>query len=145
VIEAPSTKRGVSFETGLVDRILQDVEQEPGNLPVSAGCNPFIDGSRACNFKTRYARYSEIKLAIGLDKVSLLSELSTQIRRDDHRVLAVLDVRTGQAVGPIGLLLGFAPHLHPENGICATGWARTFFFAAQDTDAGVNVLVDVGI
>ena len=96
--------------------------QKPGDLPVPVGCNPFVDGSRARNFKARYARYGEIELAIGLDKVSLLSELSTQIRRDDDRIFAVLDVRTGQAVGPIGLLLGFAPHLHPKNGICATGW-----------------------
>ncbi|WP_375491321.1 hypothetical protein [uncultured Nostoc sp.] len=34
VIEKPAQKLGVSFEAGLVERILNDVEDEPGNLPV---------------------------------------------------------------------------------------------------------------
>ncbi|MFW9264866.1 hypothetical protein [Nostoc sp. CALU 546] len=34
VIEKPAEKLGVSFEAGLVKRILDDVEDEPGNLPL---------------------------------------------------------------------------------------------------------------
>lgn len=34
VIEKPSHMRGVSFEPGLVERILADVRHEPGNLPL---------------------------------------------------------------------------------------------------------------
>ncbi len=34
VIEKPAKKLGVSFEAGLVERILNDVEDEPGNLPL---------------------------------------------------------------------------------------------------------------
>ncbi|MEM9272438.1 MAG: S-layer homology domain-containing protein [Cyanobacteria bacterium P01_F01_bin.143] len=34
VIEKPAEKLGVSFEAGLVERILNDVEDEPGNLPL---------------------------------------------------------------------------------------------------------------
>ncbi|MBW4521013.1 MAG: hypothetical protein KME16_15080 [Scytolyngbya sp. HA4215-MV1] len=34
VIEQPAAKLGVTFEAGLVQRILQDVESEPGNLPL---------------------------------------------------------------------------------------------------------------
>ena len=34
VIEQPAQKLGVSFESGLVERILNDVEKEPGNLPL---------------------------------------------------------------------------------------------------------------
>ncbi|NEO05953.1 WD40 repeat domain-containing protein [Moorena sp. SIO3I8] len=34
VIEKPAQKVGVSFEGGLVERILKDVDKEPGNLPL---------------------------------------------------------------------------------------------------------------
>ncbi|MGB3191188.1 MAG: WD40 repeat domain-containing protein, partial [Limnoraphis sp.] len=34
VIEKPAQKLGVSFEHGLVERILDDVDKEPGNLPL---------------------------------------------------------------------------------------------------------------
>ncbi len=34
VIEKPAEKLGVTFEAGLVERILDDVEDEPGNLPL---------------------------------------------------------------------------------------------------------------
>ena len=34
VIEKPAKKLGVTFESGLVERILDDVENEPGNLPL---------------------------------------------------------------------------------------------------------------
>ncbi|NET84225.1 MAG: hypothetical protein F6J94_20600 [Moorea sp. SIO1F2] len=34
VIEKPAQKVGVSFESGLVERILKDVDKEPGNLPL---------------------------------------------------------------------------------------------------------------
>ncbi len=34
VIEKPAQKQGVSFEAGLVERILADVGREPGNLPL---------------------------------------------------------------------------------------------------------------
>ncbi|MEB3283067.1 MAG: WD40 repeat domain-containing protein [Lyngbya sp.] len=34
IIEKPAQKLGVSFESGLVERILDDVEQQPGNLPL---------------------------------------------------------------------------------------------------------------
>ncbi|WP_413173825.1 WD40 repeat domain-containing protein [Anabaena azotica] len=34
VIEKPAGKLGVTFETGLVERILKDVENQPGNLPL---------------------------------------------------------------------------------------------------------------
>ncbi|MCC5640660.1 WD40 repeat domain-containing protein [Nostoc sp. CHAB 5844] len=34
VIEKPAQKLGVTFETGLVERILDDVENQPGNLPL---------------------------------------------------------------------------------------------------------------
>ncbi|NEP00479.1 MAG: hypothetical protein F6K58_17710 [Symploca sp. SIO2E9] len=34
VIEKPAQKLGVKFEAGLVERILNDVENEPGNLPL---------------------------------------------------------------------------------------------------------------
>ncbi|MEH2441116.1 nSTAND1 domain-containing NTPase [Nostoc sp.] len=34
VIEKPAQKLGVTFETGLVERILKDVEDQPGNLPL---------------------------------------------------------------------------------------------------------------
>ncbi|NEO40588.1 MAG: hypothetical protein F6J90_31350 [Moorea sp. SIOASIH] len=34
VIEKPAQKVGVSFESGLVERILDDVDTEPGNLPL---------------------------------------------------------------------------------------------------------------
>ncbi|NEQ84420.1 MAG: WD40 repeat domain-containing protein [Moorea sp. SIO2I5] len=34
VIEKPAQKLGVSFESGLVERILKDVDKEPGNLPL---------------------------------------------------------------------------------------------------------------
>ncbi|TFI54895.1 hypothetical protein BLD44_007910 [Mastigocladus laminosus UU774] len=34
VIEKPAEKLGVNFEVGLVERILDDVENEPGNLPL---------------------------------------------------------------------------------------------------------------
>lgn len=34
VIEKPAAKLGVTFEAGLVERILQDVQFEPGNLPL---------------------------------------------------------------------------------------------------------------
>ncbi|BAY26758.1 WD-40 repeat-containing protein [Calothrix sp. NIES-2100] len=34
VIEKPAQKLGVTFETGLVERILNDVENQPGNLPL---------------------------------------------------------------------------------------------------------------
>ncbi|WP_199341390.1 hypothetical protein, partial [Scytonema hofmannii] len=34
VIEKPAEKLGVTFEGGLVERILDDVEKEPGNLPL---------------------------------------------------------------------------------------------------------------
>ena len=34
VIENPAEKQGVLFETGLVERILDDVGEEPGNLPL---------------------------------------------------------------------------------------------------------------
>ncbi|MDJ0601579.1 MAG: WD40 repeat domain-containing protein, partial [Crocosphaera sp.] len=34
VIEKPAEKLGVTFEEGLVERILNDVEKEPGNLPL---------------------------------------------------------------------------------------------------------------
>ena len=34
VIEKPAEKLGVTFEGGLVERILDDVEDEPGNLPL---------------------------------------------------------------------------------------------------------------
>ncbi len=34
VIEEPAKKLGVTFETGLVERILDDVEDQPGNLPL---------------------------------------------------------------------------------------------------------------
>ena len=33
-IERPAEKQGVTFETGLVERILDDVGEEPGNLPL---------------------------------------------------------------------------------------------------------------
>jgi WD40 repeat protein/class 3 adenylate cyclase len=33
-IKSPAEKQGAAFETGLVDRILDDVGQEPGNLPL---------------------------------------------------------------------------------------------------------------
>ncbi|MFZ1025259.1 MAG: WD40 repeat domain-containing protein [Limnoraphis robusta] len=34
VIEKPAKKLGVSFESGLVERILDDVDKQPGNLPL---------------------------------------------------------------------------------------------------------------
>jgi WD40 repeat protein len=34
VIEKPAQKVGISFETGLVERILDEVENQPGNLPL---------------------------------------------------------------------------------------------------------------
>ena len=34
IIEKPAQKLGVSFEGGLVERILRDVDKEPGNLPL---------------------------------------------------------------------------------------------------------------
>ncbi|MEH2114419.1 MAG: WD40 repeat domain-containing protein [Nostoc sp.] len=34
VIEKPAEKLGVTFEAGLVERILEDVENQPGNLPL---------------------------------------------------------------------------------------------------------------
>jgi len=34
VIVPPAGKLGVSFEAGLVERILEDVEDQPGNLPL---------------------------------------------------------------------------------------------------------------
>jgi WD40 repeat protein len=34
VIEKPAQKLGITFEAGLVERILGDVEEEPGNLPL---------------------------------------------------------------------------------------------------------------
>ncbi len=38
VIEKPAQKLGVTFENGLVERILDDVEDEPGNLPLARVC-----------------------------------------------------------------------------------------------------------
>lgn len=34
VIEKPASKLGVTFEVGLVERVLDDIEDEPGNLPL---------------------------------------------------------------------------------------------------------------
>ncbi|MGD9029325.1 MAG: BTAD domain-containing putative transcriptional regulator [Anaerolineae bacterium] len=91
-IERPALKRGVLFETGLVERILDDVGQEPGNLPLLEFALTLLWGEESYGWLTHaaYERIGRVKGALARYADEVYKALGESERESARRVLAQL-------------------------------------------------------
>ena len=97
VIEKPAQKLGVRFETGLVERILDEVEDEPGNLPLLEFALTSLWSKRQGNQLTHkaYEEIGEVKGALTKYAEEKYSELSPEQQEQVRRIFVQL-VRPGE-------------------------------------------------
>ncbi len=92
VIEAPARAVGLSFETGLVERILDDVEGEPGALPLLGHALNLLWESRSGRVLTLavYRQIGEISGALGRHADAVITALSPEEQVQARRLLVRL-------------------------------------------------------
>ncbi|MBD2473078.1 hypothetical protein [Nostoc sp. FACHB-145] len=99
VIEKPAKKLGVTFESGLVERILDDVEDEPGFLPLLEFALTELWERRTAKQLTHaaYQEIGEVSGALATYADQIYSNLSTTERSQMRRIFIQL-VRPGEGV-----------------------------------------------
>jgi hypothetical protein len=97
VIEKPAEKLGVTFEVGLVERILDDVEDEPGNLPLLEFALTELWKRRTGKQLTHaaYEEIGEVKGALTRHADENYSKLSATEKEQVRRIFIQL-VRPGE-------------------------------------------------
>ncbi|MCF3644948.1 hypothetical protein [Planktothrix agardhii] len=97
VIEKPAQKLGVDFEGGLVERILNDVDKEPGNLPLLEFALTELWKKRTRKQLTHkaYEEIGEVSGALTRYANEKYSKLSEQQQQQVRRIFVQL-VRPGQ-------------------------------------------------
>ncbi|RCJ35000.1 hypothetical protein A6770_40775 [Nostoc minutum NIES-26] len=97
VIEKPAQKLGVSFEAGLIERILDDLEDEPGNLPVLEFALTELWQRRTSKQITHvaYEAISEVQGALAKYADQKYANL-TQIEQEQVRRIFIQLVRPGE-------------------------------------------------
>ncbi|MFM6197484.1 MAG: eIF2A-related protein, partial [Planktothrix sp.] len=96
IIEKPAQKLGVSFESGLVERILDDVDKEPGNLPLLEFALTELWSKRKGKQLTHnaYQEIGEVSGALTGYADSQFSKLTEQQQQQVRRIFVQL-VRPG--------------------------------------------------
>lgn len=91
-VEAPSQKVGMAFEPGLVTRILQDVEQGPGNLPLLEFLLTDLWGARREDLLTHqaYEAIGGVQGAIAQRAEGLFGQLDPHDQMELRRVFTQL-------------------------------------------------------
>jgi WD40 repeat protein len=97
IIEKPAQKLGVSFEGGLVERILDDVDKEPGNLPLLEFALTELWNKRKGKQLTHnaYEEIGEVSGALTRYADEKYSKLSEQEKQQVRRIFVQL-VRPGE-------------------------------------------------
>ncbi|NJM73324.1 MAG: hypothetical protein HC862_26150 [Scytonema sp. RU_4_4] len=97
VIEKPAEKLGVTFQAGLVDRILDDVEDEPGNLPLLEFALTLLWERRTSKQLTHaaYEAIGEVQGALAKHADQNYGKLSPTEREQVRRIFIQL-VRPGE-------------------------------------------------
>ncbi|MDF2386612.1 hypothetical protein JMG10_34440 [Nostoc ellipsosporum NOK] len=97
VIEKPALKLRVNLEAGLVERILDDVEHEPGNLPLLEFALTLLWERRKSKQLTHaaYQAIGEVKGALASHADENYSQLSSQEQEQVRRIFIQL-VRPGE-------------------------------------------------
>ncbi len=97
VIEKPAQKLGVTFEAGLVERILDDVESEPGNLPLLEFALTELWQRRQGKELTHlaYTEIGEVQGALARHANEEYDKLSEAQRKEVRRIFIQL-VRPGE-------------------------------------------------
>ncbi|HYW19729.1 MAG TPA: hypothetical protein VE956_10530 [Nodularia sp. (in: cyanobacteria)] len=97
VIEKPAEKLGVTFEAGLVERILQDVEEQPGNLPLLEFALTQLWNQRTGKQLTHkiYAEIGEVKGALARHADEKYGNLTDEEKEKVRRIFIQL-VRPGE-------------------------------------------------
>ena len=97
VIEKPAGKLGVTFQDGLVERILNDVEDEPGNLPLLEFALTQLWKRRTGKQLTHaaYEEIGEVKGALARHADENYSKLSATQKEEVRRIFIQL-VRPGE-------------------------------------------------
>ena len=97
VIEKPAQKLGVTFESGLVERILDDVDKEPGNLPLLEFALTELWKQRTRKQLTHkaYAEIGEVSGALTRYADNTFSQLSESEKQQVRRIFVQL-VRPGE-------------------------------------------------
>ncbi|MBZ4415748.1 CHAT domain-containing protein [Myxococcus sp. RHSTA-1-4] len=101
-IERPALKVGLTFEPGLVDRLLQDVGQEPGALPLLQYALDQLWEEREGHQLTHraYADIGGVAGALSRAADQLYAALSTGEQRQARRLLVELvDLQPGPSMG----------------------------------------------
>jgi WD40 repeat protein len=96
-VENPAQKVGLTFEPGLVNRILEDVEKEPGNLPLMEFVLTEMWGKRRGRLLLHeaYEAMGGVQGAIAQRADEVFARLTSQEQKTAHRVFLHL-VRPGQ-------------------------------------------------
>jgi WD40 repeat protein/DNA-binding SARP family transcriptional activator len=91
-IERPALKQGVLFETGLVERILDDVGQEPGYLPLLEFALTLLWGEESYGWLTHagYERIGRVEGALARYADEVYQALGESEREGARRILAQL-------------------------------------------------------
>ena len=97
VIEQPAQKLGIGFEDGLINRILQDVKNEPGNLPLLEFALTELWKRRAGNLLTHqaYEDIGEVKGSLARHADAKYNNLTPAEQVHVRRIFIQL-VRPGQ-------------------------------------------------
>ncbi|MEM1309413.1 MAG: WD40 repeat domain-containing protein, partial [Cyanobacteria bacterium P01_H01_bin.153] len=97
VIEQPALRLGVGFEDGLVNRILQDVKNEPGNLPLLEFALTELWKRRDQKLLTHqaYEAINQVQGALARHADTQYQTLSPQAQQQVRRIFVQL-VRPGQ-------------------------------------------------
>ncbi|WP_017658597.1 nSTAND1 domain-containing NTPase [Baaleninema simplex] len=98
VVTEPAKKLGVTFEEGLVDRILDDVESEPGNLPLLEFALTQLWDKRTGKQLTHdaYGEIGEVQGALTHYADECLEREQLKGKREEVRRIFVQLVRPGQ-------------------------------------------------
>lgn len=91
-IECPAKKRAVELEEGLTERILDDVKQEPGNLPLLefALTQLWVKQSRAKLTHEAYAEIGGVVKALALHAEAVYERLSDVEQKQTQRIFLQL-------------------------------------------------------
>jgi uncharacterized protein YjbI with pentapeptide repeats len=96
-IERPAEKTGVKLEEGLTERILDDVKQEPGNLPLLefALTQLWVKQSRGQLTHQAYSEIGEVAKALSNHAEAVYGKLSEEEQKQAQRIFLQL-VRPGE-------------------------------------------------
>ncbi|RQH17273.1 nSTAND1 domain-containing NTPase [Okeania hirsuta] len=97
VIEKPAQKLGINFESGLVERILEDVDKEPGNLPLLEFALTELWKQRKSKQLTHkaYEEIGQVSGALTRYADDKFSKLKPEEQQQVHRIFVQL-VRPGE-------------------------------------------------